>query len=278
MKTVEQYLYDLERFGLTPTKILTRLISDSSRNPRIVTVTMPKSGTNLLQRILILHPSLRRAWLPTLGNRNKEIWSDVQKLLKPVRQGSIISTHFDYDEDLALVLQRELGFKTIFMVRDPRDVVISAIHYIQSWPGHPHKKLISSMGSDKEKILAIINGHSIIPSISQKIRRFSGWIDKSHLVRFEDAVGTAGGGDDFTQRESVRNIYKYLDMPLNDKLLNYICGNARSQKTQTFRRGLINEWKNQFDSELTSAFKIQAGQLLIDMGYEKNLEWAPFHK
>jgi len=273
MKNIKQYLYDFERFGLTPSKLLAQAMGQKKNAPRILTVTLPKSGTNLLQRMLILHPSLSRAWLPTLGRRNHKLWADIRKLLGGVGSGKIISSHLDYNDDLADLVQKELQYKVLLMARDPRDVVVSEIYYIQTWPGHPHKQLVTTMKNDKERLLAVIKGYGVIPPINKQILRFSGWADRAFVVRFEDAVGAGGGGNDESQREVVRGIYGYLGMSISDSQLDYICKNARSAKTQNFRRGAIGDWKNKFDSEVAAEFKKQAGKLLIDLGYEKDLDW-----
>ena len=94
MKKLSQYLFDLERFGLSPGKIRARLNGSAGNAPRILTVTMPKSGTNLLQRILVLHPALSRAWLPTLGRRNAKKWGRPRELFSPISSGRIVSSHF----------------------------------------------------------------------------------------------------------------------------------------------------------------------------------------
>lgn len=182
MKNLKQYLYDIERFGLSPSKLRAKVAGRNRDAPRVLTVTMPKSGTNLLQRILILHPHLSRAWLPTLGRRNEKLWSDTRKLLGNIGPGKIVSSHFDYSIDLADLVQSELKYKVLLMVRDPRDVVVSAIYYIQSWPGHPYKQLIANMKNDKERLLAVINGYGGIRPISQEILRFSGWEPRAERV------------------------------------------------------------------------------------------------
>ncbi|MDB4196974.1 sulfotransferase domain-containing protein, partial [Ascidiaceihabitans sp.] len=120
MKSFSQYMFDFERFGLSPSKLRSHLNGASARAPRVLSISMPKSGTNLLQRILVLHPALSRAWLPTLGQRNAEKWSDPRALFSPIRNGKIISSHFDYDEKLASLMRDELKYKMMLIVRDPR--------------------------------------------------------------------------------------------------------------------------------------------------------------
>lgn len=273
MKTLSQYMFDLERFGLSPAKLRTRLDGSSANAPRILSISMPKSGTNLLQRILVLHPALSRAWLPTLGQRNAEKWSDPHALFSPIRNGKIVSSHFDYDEELASIMRDELKYKLLLMVRDPRDAVISDMHYIQTWPGHPLKDQISALPNDKAKLVALIEGRDGLRNIHEQILRFSKWTRYAHTVRFEDAVGAGGGGSDEKQLEVVKSIFDYLEIPLNDARARHIATNARSGKTQTFRTGRIRNWETVYDQELKDVFRAVAGDLLIELGYEKGLDW-----
>lgn len=135
------------------------------------------------------------------------------------------------------------------------------------------KKLINDLGSDKERLLALIEGRNGIRPIREQILRFSGWASHAHLIRFEDAVGAAGGGSDNIQREVIRGIFNAIDVPLSDEREEYIARNCRSAKTQTFRTGSIRNWEKVFDDEIHSAFNRAAGDLLIELGYEKDLNW-----
>lgn len=273
MKSLEQYMFDAQRFGLSPQKIMARVSGKTKAAPRVLTVTMPKSGTNLLQRILVLHPLLHRAWLPTLGRRNAEKWSNPRQLFGPIGPGKIISSHFDFDEDLAKLIRDELDYKLLLMVRDPRDAVISDMHYIQTWPGHPLKQLISDMPDDKTRLLALIEGREGIRDIHAQIQRFSAWSRYARTVRFEDTVGAEGGGSNEAQFAAVKGIFEYLGLPLSEAEVKSIASNARSQKTQTFRTGKIRNWENVYDDEVRDAFRNVAGDLLIELGYEESLDW-----
>ena len=273
MKSLQQYMFDLQRFGVAPDKIMAQMSGRKAKAPRVLTVTMPKSGTNLLQRILVLHPLLGRAWLPTLGRRNAEKWADARKLLSGVKSGRIVSTHFDYDAALATLIRDELDFKLLLMVRDPCDAVISDMHYIANWPGHPQKDLLAGMSTDKERLLALIEGRAGIRPVRDQILRFSDWSNHAHTLRFEDTVGAGGGGSDAAQFRMISDLFAYLGLPLSDDEVRDIAARARSAKTQTFRTGRLGNWKEAFDDEVRDSFRTHAGDLLIDLGYEKDLDW-----
>jgi hypothetical protein len=39
------------------------------------------------------------------------------------------------------------------------------------------------------------------------------------------------------------------------------------------RKGMPGEWKTHFSPEIKRYFKIQTGTLLVDAGYEDNMDW-----
>lgn len=273
MKNFNQYMYDFERFGLTPTKIGAQIFGLSSKCPRILTVTMPKSGTNLLQRILLLHPYLSRSFLNTLGNRNLSKWSDPERLLSSIKNGKIISTHFDYDQKLASLIHDKLQYKVLLMVRDPRDALISDMYYILSWPGHPLKGYFKDLPNDETRLSHLITGGINFNGIRKQILRFSEWQNCAFTIKFEDAVGASGGGDDNKQSEMINALYEYLGMPLKPSQLKKISESSRSSNTQTFRTGKIGNWRFEYSEQLKEKFKNEAGDLLIALGYESDYNW-----
>src|SRR5688572_14548787 len=99
MKTLENYIHDFERFGYSPMKLKNRFFGSRSVLPKIITITMPKSGTNLLQRILTLHPMLYRKLLPSISIRRNyvstfrraDVLSNLDKFFKTTKNGQIIS-------------------------------------------------------------------------------------------------------------------------------------------------------------------------------------------
>jgi hypothetical protein len=43
--------------------------------------------------------------------------------------------------------------------------------------------------------------------------------------------------------------------------------------SKTFRKGQTGEWEKYFDSEHKKLFKKCAGEMLITLGYEKDMDW-----
>ena len=48
---------------------------------------------------------------------------------------------------------------------------------------------------------------------------------------------------------------------------------GRENVNSHFRKGVAGDWRNHFDDELKTRFKILYGDALIAAGYEKDLNW-----
>lgn len=49
--------------------------------------------------------------------------------------------------------------------------------------------------------------------------------------------------------------------------------NVNPEKSPTYRKGQSGNWRQEFDEEVKERFKAVAGDLLIELGYEKDLNW-----
>lgn len=92
------------------------------------------------------------------------------------------------------------------------------------------------------------------------------------IVKFEDLIGEKGGGDALKQLSTLKKISSHLNIKIPDKDLIDI-SNKLFGGTHTFRKGQIGSWKKYFKTEHVEAFKKNAGNLLIKLGYEKDLNW-----
>ena len=90
-------------------------------------------------------------------------------------------------------------------------------------------------------------------------------------VRFEDLIGAKGGGDDSVQLETFIKMCQHLNIELPLKKAKILAGNIFNSKSNTFNKGQIGAWRDQFDDEVKDIFKSVAGDLLIELGYEIKL-------
>ena len=98
----------------------------------------------------------------------------------------------------------------------------------------------------------------------------------ARLFRYEDLIANE-------QQEFARIIeYCQIDVP-PAKLSKVVKKNSFANKTRRkpgeedvssyYRKGVSGDWKNHFTDRIKAEFKQKFGQLLIDTGYEKGLDW-----
>lgn len=145
---ISRKAWDLQRFGLTPTKLWSRL--SNQEEPRILLISIPKAGTHLLERALCLHPRLYRKFVPTLHSGNIGQYGGLGNLLRALKPGQILVSHLHYSTERSKVIE-EHGARCIFMIQDPRDIVVSRAHYVIQTKKHPYHFLLKGK-SLKERI------------------------------------------------------------------------------------------------------------------------------
>jgi len=259
--------WDFDRFGLTPRKVWARI--SNRREPKIFSVSIPKAGTHLLERALCLHPRLYRKLLPKITDENVERYGGMPRLLEKLRPGEVLLSHLYYDDAYIPMLQR-MGIRTIFMVRDPRDIVVSDTFFIWRWSGHPLHDFFRSQGDIQKCLRIAIEGYPPLryPSIAEKLERFSGWLrPEIHLLRFEDLVGPHGGGRQETQIQTLERLYEFLGLPLDPATRQWILSQLVSKRSPTFRKGQTRQWEAHFTRELLNLFENLAGHWLEVYGY-----------
>lgn len=208
---------------------------------------------------------------------------DSMRQLRSAKKGQVITCHFRWSPETVDYLRDE-GFKTFLMTRDLRDIAWSAIHYITSKdPTHRLHKYFQTLSSDEERLTAIIGGidGAVIRDgkdaapISALPKHFLGWLGEPDcmVVRFEDLIGDAGGGNDERQFETVTSIMRHVGLDSSEEEVTEVATKVFYTKARTFRKGQIGDWKNHFTEEHKRLFKETAGEALIKMGYEKGTDW-----
>jgi len=265
---VARQRWTLERFGLSPGKLPRR--AGGGAAPRVFCVSIPKSGTHLLERALCLHPALYRKLIPTVSGENLGRLGGLERLVGRMRPGQVVVSHLRHSDDAERTLSRA-GVRGLFMVRHPRDILVSQIHYATSRADHRTHELFASLPDERARLRAAIVGDPDrgLPSIAQRLAYFRGWLSSGFLVvRFEDLVGAAGGGDAERQRELLRGIFQHVGVDAGDGVVDHVATRLFSSDSPTFRSGQVGSSHEFFDAELEELLRTTVGHGAVPYGYE----------
>ncbi len=257
-----------------------------SNLPILFANSFPKSGTHLLTQILNgfrrFGPFVNSGLPPVRSFEGQSgVLRDPELLAKEVERflpGDIGYGHAHaYPELIKLLTAPEMA--TFFIYRDPRDVVVSHVHYvvdINSQHVH-HRYYTESLNSFDERLETSIRGlpeaEHPFPDIGERFAPYLEWLDQKavHSLRFEDLIKA---------NESV--FHKIIDFVVlrgfeveqdTNRLVRLLRKSIDPEKSPTFRSGKIGSWKKSFANKHKEIFKDLAGDLLIQLGYEKDRNW-----
>ncbi len=195
----------------------------------------------------------------------------LKRRLGRVSDGQFVTAHCVHTPELADLL-REQGMRTVCILRDPRDVAVSQMHYIKRLKKHPVHEGFAALPTDGERLMFSIRGGELggreMLSLDERYRRFSGWASEEGavVVRFEDLVGPRGGGSAGAQRRAVGKVAAHLGVAADEATLARV-GEGIFGEGQTFRKGMIGGWREEFSAEHERAAEEVAGPLLAELGY-----------
>jgi Sulfotransferase domain len=243
--------------------------------------SIPKSGTHLLKQILLGIPGMSHN--PDKGMFGHISYQSNNKLneLKKLGKNEFVNGHLFFSNEWSDYF-KECNMKQIFVYRDPRDVVVSYAYFIPTLDIHPlYETFIQEGFTHRERMKFLLRGGEPIgnkpiqPNLYAWYTSFSSWINKenTHSVRFEDFVE-----NEDCKKLAIEGMLNFItqssiDQIKRKKLVNSMVNNINPLKCPTFRKGKIGSWKNEFDDELTKLFKENAGNLLMDLKYEKSNDW-----
>jgi len=186
--------------------------------------------------------------------------------------------HSAFDENLL-----KQSFRGLHMIRDPRDVIISGCFYHQhaseSWlhikrkrfGGLSYQEKLNSYSEFSDQLLFEMEHISLLT-----IKDMWAWDYHSpafHEVKYETLIRD-------TELTHFREMFVELGMD-GEELLPHLQSIARDNslfsgkvKTNHVRSGNAQQWPHYFDARLKRRFLELYGNVLIDLAYEADHDWA----
>jgi len=221
--------------------------------PRVFVNSIPKAGTHLVTARLDLSPAMQnsRLWIRKRfvnanaphGMRTGDFSIDIDAFNRyagTVRPGQFFTGHLEHSDALVSLLHRS-SIRTLFVKRHPLDVLVSNFHYITGLKRHSKHSFFAGLPNDDERIRTLIKGSDTphIPGLAEQIRAYQDWETSPSVlsVRFEDLVGSRGGGDDLIREQTMAAIFDHIGVPLPD-----LESDDNLNSSATFRKGQIYRW------------------------------------
>ncbi|MGK7899288.1 MAG: tetratricopeptide repeat protein [Xenococcus sp. (in: cyanobacteria)] len=191
-------------------------------------------------------------------------------------QGTI-GTHLYIDYPTYLSIPKPESYKTFFVLRDPRDAVVS--WYFSAKYSHNLISVIPELRRD----LAQLNLSDGLKYIIDRLEEFSyfkaqrSWLTIDDyqpniaIFRYEDLVSS--------NNSFIRKLFRYLNIEIPEEELTALCEkhkfeNITKGRTQGeeninshYRKGISGDWKNYFDSSTLNYFQQVTGDLVEILGY-----------
>jgi hypothetical protein len=261
-----------------------RFASQPAEQPILLGISFPKSGTHLLDQILLgfanVAPYARRLhsfYAEYDGESGaKRAPEQALRWLYSLQPRDVASAHlFARPEAVARVASP--NFIPYFIFRDPRDVVVSHVFYVTEMESrHVHHAYYQSLPDFDARLKVSILGRPDIdiefPNIAERFTPYLDWLNHPEVltIHFEDLI-----------QDRVQALNRIIDhflarVPLQSPrqlILESLESSINPAKSPTFRSGKTGEWQKHFTDEHKKIFKSIAGDLLIRLGYEKDNGW-----
>ncbi len=240
--------------------------------PPFLLNSVPKSGTHLMTQILLGIPHLSFS----LKLQNYASHLD-ESFLKKLNPDQFARGHIFYEKSQEALL-RTFNMKQIFVYRDPRDIIVSLAYYVDKVRDKDLYPILGGRPKKEQYLIAILgvnNKNFKYNNIAQRVNRYTGWIGKKNVlsVKYEDLVYSKQSFSAAAQ-SIVNFLYRESEPPKpKHEIIESMHRSINPDKSPTFRRGKIGDWRHEFDNEVKEAFKLVGGDLLIQLGYETDKNW-----
>jgi hypothetical protein len=258
------------------------LVSDDW--PILLGISFPKSGTHLLDQILLgfakVAPFAKRVhsfYAEYEGETGrKRAPEQALAWLDSLRPLDVASAHLFARPEAASRVTGS-GFVPYFIFRDPRDVVVSHVFYVTDMEArHVHHDYYASLPDFDARLKVSILGRPDsgieFPNIAERFAPYLGWLDHPEVltIHFEDLIHARAA----TLTRIMEHLLIRMPIPASrERILDALESSINPSRSPTFRSGKTGEWKKYFKEEHTRIFKDIAGDLLIRLSYEKNNDW-----
>jgi hypothetical protein len=253
--------------------------------PILFANAIPKSGTHLLVQILKACTRIGPAvdsGLPAVATFAGESGArrstpNILHDLDRLRPGDVSFGHLHACPEFAGFFKQR-NAAVFFLYRDPRDVVISHVHYVtEIETRHVHHPYYAGLPDFNTRLNTSILGRpeldGLFPDIRARFVPYLRWLTTPAvlLLRFEDLIENRKSK--VTEIVTFMETFGFTFSTGRSEAVDCLLRAVDPQHSPTFRTGTAGGWRTHFTAGHKALFKEVAGELLIDLGYERDLSW-----
>jgi hypothetical protein len=258
--------------------------TELNASPIVLGNAMPKSGSHLIIQVLQGLPRVGAFVNPGFPpvnrgeDNSKQPDNAVLQAIRKMRPGDIGYGYISASKPFVSALTQPKR-ATIFVSRDPRDMIISHIFYAtemhqEHWM---HSYYTETLHTMEERINAAILGVDVpgseLTSIHRRYEGYLGWLERPEVLclRFEDLI--------LNRQDALARILDYLETRgyrprlTRQQAIATLEAAVAPTKSGTFRKGKPGNWREHFTDANKTLFKENAGDILLRLGYESGNDW-----
>lgn len=269
------------RLELRRTQAARRWGSEALANsPTVFGNAIPKAGSHLLIQVLLglkeIGPFIDPGFPPVNrfeGNTRLELEERIAELNR-MRSGEVRYGYAPCREPYLSAITGP-GKASVFIYRDPRDLVVSHIFFAKDiYEGHGMHDYYNQLPTMEERLNVEIEGCSIpgleLPSVLARYEVNYGWFERDDVlcIKFEDLI--------LNRDKTLGEILDYIMTfgvefaASRSEAIEILRKSIEPKKSGTFRKGQPGNWREYFTEENKDRFKAVTGDLLTRLGYEES--------
>jgi len=274
----------LRPYGKTAQAILRWRRFSFNEAPPVFANSKPKSGSHLLLQIMngftqiMPYKYVEAEPIRTVKkNGGRRAAEKIAEDLRNAPSGVIGWGYVNATpENIAVLCQPQRV--NYFIYRDPRDVLVSQVFFAtdmhEEHGMHEYYKSLPNFGARLNVAITGIDQDGLkMVGVKERYAGVFEWLKQKQVmcIRFEDLIDNR----DATLAAMLDKVEKtgYKIPTPRAQALSVLVEAIQPKKSHTFRSGKTGGWAQHFTDEHKKLFKEIAGDLLVQLGYEKNNDW-----
>jgi hypothetical protein len=258
-RTLSAALMDFVSF---PASIVAPITEHFFRKRALFMISVPKSGTHMLFELLGAFN------LTYAGQARGPLSPQHFYFLSSENSHTLATEFFGRLADLPQGGADHPFFvtPTLFMYRNPLDVVVSEAFYYADPRNTPLAYYFSSF-SLEERLLRLIGDDPLLGNLRRRLVRYLPWLRLPNVIpiSFEELVGPKGDGTLVEQLKTIWSLQLKLHVPGSPA---YYAAAVFRQDTPTFRKGAINSHVEHLTQGCYAALREERQDFLHEFGYD----------